>query len=118
MQIRFQADYDFNKKIVRALRNRYPSMNFQGGHEAGFEGLPDEQVLELAARDGRILVSHDVGTMPVHFANFISNQDSPGLILIPQELPIRIAIEELALIWGASEAEEYVNLITWLPRPK
>ncbi len=116
MQIRFQADYDFNKKIVRALRLRYPSMDFQGGHETGLEGLPDEQVLEIAAREGRILVSHDVSTMPVYFADFISNQDSPGLILIPQELPIRIAIEELALIWGASEAQEYANLITWLPR--
>lgn len=116
MQIRFQADYDFNKKIVRALRHRYPSIDFQGGHEAGLEGLPDELVLEIAAREDRILVSHDVSTMPVHFASFISNQDSPGIILIPQELPIRIAIEELALIWSASEAEEYANLITWIPR--
>lgn len=84
MQIRFQADYDFNKKIVRALRQRYSTMDFRTGHDAGFEGLPDEQVLEISARDGRILVSHDVNTMPVHFANFIANQDSPGLILIPQ----------------------------------
>jgi hypothetical protein len=116
MQVRFQADYDFNKKIVRALRHRYPSMDFQTGHEAGFESLPDEQVLEIAAREGRILVSHDLSTMPMHFANFIAQQDSPGILLIPQVLPIRIAIEELALIWGASEAEEYANLITWLPR--
>lgn len=116
MQIRFQADYDFNKKIVRALRHRYPSIDFQSAHEAGLEGLPDELVLEIAAREERILVSHDVSTMPVHFASFISNQDSPGIILIPQELPIRIAIEELALIWGASEAEEYANLLTWIPR--
>lgn len=117
MPIRFQADYDFNKKIVRALHQRHPSMDFQAGHEAGLEGLPDEQVLEIAAREGRILVSHDVTTMPVHFANFIAKQSSPGVLLVPQSLPIRIAIEELALIWGASEAEEYANLITWLPRP-
>ena len=117
MPIRFQADYDFNKKIVRALHQRHPSMDFQAGHEAGLEGLPDEQVLEIATREGRILVSHDVTTMPVHFANFIAKQSSPGVLLVPQSLPIRIAIEELALIWGASEAEEYANLITWLPRP-
>ena len=117
MPIRFQADYDFNKKIVRALHQRHPSMDFQAGHEAGLEGVPDEQVLEIAAREDRILVSHDVTTMPVHFANFIAIQSSPGVLLVPQSLPIRIAIEELALIWGASEAEEYANLITWLPRP-
>ena len=117
MQIRFQADYDFNKKIVRALRLRHPSLDFQGAHEAGFEGLPDLQVLELAAREGRILVSHDFRTMPVHFTDFIATQNSPGVFLIPQSLPIKVAIEELALIWEASEAEEYANVITWLPRP-
>lgn len=92
-------------------------MDFQGGHDAGLEGLPDEEVLEISAREKRILVSHDVSTMPVHFADFIAGQDSLGLILIPQSLPVKHAIEELALIWGASEPEEYVNLITWLPRP-
>jgi hypothetical protein len=117
MPIRFQADYDFNKKIVRALRYHHPAMDFRTGHDAGLEGLPDDQVLKISAHDGRILVSHDVNTMPVHFANFIANQDSPGLILIPQNLPIKLAIEELTLIWGASEPEEYANLITWLPRP-
>ena len=117
MPIRFQADYDFNKKIVRALRHRHPTMDFWSGHDAGLEGLPDEQVLEISAREERILVSHDVNTMPLHFANFIARQNSPGIILIPQNLPIKLAIEELALIWGASEAAEYANLITWLPRP-
>jgi hypothetical protein len=79
MQIRFQADYDFNKKIVRAMRHHHPTIDFRAGHDAGLEGLPDNQVLEISARDGRILVSHDVNTMPVHFANFIASQNSPGL---------------------------------------
>ena len=117
MQIRFQADYDFNKKIIRALLHRYPSLDFQTAHKAGLKGLPDEQVLVTAARAGRILVSHDLSTMPGHFANFIAQQDSPGVILISQSLPIKTAVEELAIVWGASEAEEYINLITWLPRP-
>lgn len=55
--------------------------------------------------------------MPMHFANFIFNHDSPGVLLIPQSLSIKQAVEELAIIWGASEAEEWVNTITWLPRP-
>lgn len=98
MQIRFQADYDFNKKIVRALLHRYPSVDFQTAHEAGLEGLSDEEVLHIAARENRILVSHDVNTMPVHFSNFIVNQVSPGIILVSQSLPIKIALEELASV--------------------
>lgn len=112
----FQADYDFNQRIVRAVLYLHPTIDFQTAHKAGLEGLPDEQVLEIAAREGRILVSHDFSTMPGHFVNFIAQQDSPGVILIAQDLPIKQAVEELVMIWGASEAEEWVNTITWLPR--
>lgn len=116
MAVRFQADYDFNQKIVRAVLHLYPAIDFQTAHKAGLEGLPDEQVLALAAGEGRILVSHDFSTMPVHFGDFISQQDSPGVILISQNLPISKAVEELTVVWGASEAEEWINTITWLPR--
>jgi hypothetical protein len=95
----------------------FPAVDFRTAHEASLEGVPDEQVLEIAAREGRILVSHDLSSMPTHFTNFTSNHDSPGVLLIPQSLSIKQAVEELATIWGASEAEEWVNTITWLPRP-
>jgi hypothetical protein len=45
-------------------------------------GLDDDVVLALAAREGRMLVSHDRRTMPRHFADFISNGTSVGLISI------------------------------------
>lgn len=116
MHVRFQADYDFNQKIVRAVLYLHPTIDFQTGHKAGLKGLPDDQVLAIAAREGRILVSHDLSSMPVHFGNFITVQDSPGVFLISQDLPIKIAVEELVMVWGASEAEEWINTITWLPR--
>jgi hypothetical protein len=77
--------------------------------------MDDQDVLAIVAREGRILVSHDHSTMPVHFANFISNQESPGLILIEQRLPVKDAIEELLLIWEASEAEEWTNRLVFIP---
>lgn len=115
MPIRFQADYDFNHRIIRAARTRIPAIDFQTAHRAQLIGLPDEEVLSVAAFEGRILVSHDVTTMPDHFAAFTAQQDSPGLLLITQSLSINRAVEELVLIWSASEPEEYVNTITWLP---
>lgn len=87
MQVRFQADYDFNQKIVRAVLYLHPTVDFQTGHQAGLEGLPDEQVLEIAAREGRILVSHDLSSMPTHFANFISHQESPVFCLFLKVCP-------------------------------
>lgn len=79
------------------------------------DGLPDEQVLELAAEQGRVLVSHDLATMAQHFQAFTRHSDSPGLILVPQRLSIGAAIEELCLAWTCQDTEEFRNVILYLP---
>ena len=115
MKIRFQADADFNQNILRAVRRRNPAIDFQTAGDAELSGVEDEEVLRKAARENRLLVSHDRRTMPFHFARFIATQTSTGLIIVSQDLPIRQAAEELALIWEASEAEEWINRIASLP---
>lgn len=115
MKIKFQADADFNQTIVSALQRRASVIDFRTADEAQIRGLPDPEVLAIAARDGRILVSHDHRTMPVHFAHFITAQRSPGVFLLSQDIRIGIAVEELLTIWEASEAEEWVNTLQYLP---
>ncbi len=115
MKIRFQGDYDLRGAIVKGLRRRQPAIDFQTGHDAGLEGRDDPFVLALAAREGRMLVSHDRKSMPNHFADFISNNDSPGVVIAPQDLPIGLAIEELLILWETSEAEEWINSIFSIP---
>jgi len=39
----------------------------------------------------------------------------PAFILLREAIPISSAIEELAQIWNASEAKEWVNRIVWIP---
>jgi hypothetical protein len=75
----------------------------------------DLEVLALAAKEGRVLVTHDWKSMPVHFSEFIAQQSSPGLIVIPQSLWIASAVDDLILIWSATEAKEWVDRITVLP---
>jgi putative transposase len=64
MTIRFQADVNLNQIILRAARRREPALDFQTAETAGLAGLPDPEVLTRAAEDGRILVTHDLRTMP------------------------------------------------------
>jgi hypothetical protein len=115
VKIKFQADADFNQTIISALQRREPAIDFQTADEAQIRRLPDPEVLAIAAREGRILISHDHHTMPVHFATFVATQHCPGVFLLSQDLPIRIAVEELLVIWEASEAEEWSNTIQYLP---
>ena len=115
MKVRFQSDADFNEEIVSGVLRREPAVDFQTAEEAQLRGLPDSEVLARAASEGRILVSHDRRTMPRHFADFIQQRTSPGVVIISQRVSVRRAIEELLLVWEASEGEEWVNLIAELP---
>jgi predicted nuclease of predicted toxin-antitoxin system len=115
LSIRFQADADLNEDIVSGVRRREPLIDFQTADEARLRGIDDPLVLAYAAREGRILVSHDRNTMPGHFATFILTETSPGLFIISQKTDVRVAIEELIMIWVASEAEEWINTVLTVP---
>ena len=115
MKVRFQADSDLNEDIIKGVVRREPTVDVQTANEANLRGLLDRQVLALAAHENRILVTHDRRTMPRHFADFIVNEKSPGVVIIAQKVSVNVAIEELLLIWVASDADEWINLIVDLP---
>jgi predicted nuclease of predicted toxin-antitoxin system len=115
MTIRFQADADLNQIILQAVIRREPALDFQTAAAAGLTGLRDPVVLALAAREGRVLVTHDQKTMPRHFAAFIANETSPGVLIIPQQLLVATAVEDLLLIWSTMDAEEWRNTSRFLP---
>ena len=91
MKIRFQADADLRVPIIKGLKRREPTIDFATAHEAGFAGLDDQAVLMLTASRGRVLVSHDVSTIPENFSGFIQEQT---LVFItgPPDAPCKISI--------------------------
>lgn len=115
MKIRFQADVDLNHIILNATLRREGRIDFQSAQTANLDSLSDLEVLAIAAGLGRVLVSHDRKTMPLNFSEFITQASSSGVIIIPQTLSIRAAVEDIILIWEASEAEEWINRIYILP---
>lgn len=114
-KILFQADADFNHKIVKAILRLEPLIDFQSASQANLESVLDPEVLFLAANQGRLLVSHDKTTMPQHFAEFIATQSSPGLLIVPKALPMAEVIEDIILIWLAESPKDWINRIRYLP---
>ena len=53
--------------------------------------------------------------MPRHFREFTRSQHSAGVIVIPQDLKIRTAADDLILIWTATNEEEWTDRIEFLP---
>jgi len=115
MKVLYQADNDLRKAIVRGVVRREPQINFRSAQAARLDGIPDPEVLALAADEGRILVSHDFQTMPQHFREFTQGRRSPGVLLVRQDLPVGEAIGTLLLIWEASEADEWLNRFCLVP---
>jgi hypothetical protein len=109
VKVRFQADADLNEDIVTGVLRREPRVDFQTATAAGLRLLSDLEVLTLAARDGRVLVSHDRRTMPRAFAGFVTAHVSPGLLIVSQKTDLLTAINQVLLVWAASEAGEWIN---------
>ena len=115
MKICFQADENLDQAIVDCVLRREPSIDFRTAPEAGILGQPDQSVLQKCAAENRVLVSHDLKTMAHHFAEFITKQPSPGVLLVPQRVSIAVAIEDLLMIWNSHDASEWQNRISYLP---
>lgn len=113
---RFLADHDLNEHIIDGVLRREPTLEFVRARDVGMSERPDPEVLEYAARQGLILVSHDVNTMPGHAADRInSGQPVAGLLMVQQSQAIGPIIECLVIIGSASEAEEWQGQIVFLP---
>ena len=119
MSIRFQADADVNFVIVQAVRRLEPAISFTTSDEAGFRGLPDPDVLERTYNSGRVLGSHDYGTMHDHFRDRQeSGKSGPGLLMVSQDAPIRPVAEAIVLIWASLELEDLRDGALHLPDRK
>lgn len=88
MKLRFQADKDLNQCNVVDTNRLDPAVDFQTAAALGLHHLPDYEVLALAAREGRVLVSHDRRTLPRYFRELVASRTSPGLIIVSQWLPV------------------------------
>jgi len=115
-QPRFLADHDLNEHIVDGVLRREPALEFVRIREVGMSDKSDAEVLEFAAAQGFIVVSHDVNTMPANAYDRVnSGQPMRGLLIVHQSEPIGSIIESLLLIWSASEAEEWRDQVIFLP---
>jgi hypothetical protein len=112
---RLLADCDLNLAIVTGVVRRDAEIDFKRAQDAPLEGLADSAVLSATAQEHRVLVSHAVSTMPGHLREFVRERTSPGVLVIPQELSIGKAIENLLLISEACDPRDLENRVCLVP---
>jgi hypothetical protein len=79
----------------------------------------DTKLLRLAFAEGRIIVTHDKKTFPKYaYEQIIRGNQISGVIIVPNSMPIGIAIKELEFLIKHSKDNELENRVKFLsPQP-
>ena len=114
--LRLATDEDFNNRILRGLLRRMPDLDVVRVQDVGLSGSEDPEVLEWAAGEGRVLLTHDASTMSAFAYERVKQGFAmPGIFEVSQDMPIGQAIEEIIIIAMASFEAEYEGQVRHLP---
>lgn len=117
--LRLVADENLNHAIVRGLLRRKPEIDIVRIQDAGLSGADDATVLDWAANEGRVLVTHDVVTITrLAYERVRASKPMPGVFEVPVGVPISQAIDDLLLIVEASLEGEWEGQVRYLPLPR
>ena len=114
--LRLAADENFNADIVRGLRRRLPDLDIVRVQDAGLSGIDDAAVLEWAAHEGRIVLTHDLSTLvSFAFERIATGRSMPGVFAARSRGPIGSTIEDLVLLADCSVGAECERQACCLP---
>ena len=109
-------DENFDQRILRGLRLRVPRLDYLIVQDIGLGGLDDPALLDWAAREGRVVVTHDVNTVTMFGSERVRDSlPMPGVIIVPEQMDIGRAITDLELIVDCGATEDLQNQIQYLP---
>ncbi len=110
------ADENFNNDIARGVRRRHPTVEFVRVQDVGLSGADDATLLEWAAENGRVLLTHDVTTMTRYAYDRVrAGQRMPGVFEVGRHVPIGTAIDEIILLAECSLEGEWEGQVRYLP---
>jgi hypothetical protein len=84
--------------------------------ETDLAGAPDAVLLQWAAENQHVLVTHDRNTLlkAAHERNR-SGQKTAGVVSVKKELPLIRAIEDLTLVLECSTEGDLENQVVFIP---
>jgi len=113
---RLLTDENFNGAILRGLMRRLPELDIVRAQDVSLMNTDDPDILEWAATEGRILLTHDVATITMYAYERINQGLSMvGVVEVISTAPIGKIIDDLELFICCSEPNEYENQILFIP---
>ena len=114
--LRFAADENFNGDIVRGLLRRNPKLDIVRVQDVGLSGANDPSVLQWAADQGRVIVTHDISTLAKHaFDRIAAGLPMPGVFEVRSVASVGQAFDDLILLAECSLKGEWEGQVRFLP---
>ncbi len=114
--IKVLADQNFNGKILRGLKLRIPELDCITTYEMGLQKYSDPELLEWAANENRVILTHDAKTFPVFaYESMSKGEKMSGVIVVSDQMQIGRAIYDLELIFKSAFDNEWENNVTRIP---
>lgn len=114
--IRLLADENVRGGLIRGLLRRNPTLDLVRAQDAGLSGRDDRTVLEWAARQGRVVLTHDIETMVgLAYQRAGRGGPMPGVVVVAQSMPMDRALEEILVFAEGSYEGEWEGQVQYLP---
>ncbi|NJP10344.1 MAG: DUF5615 family PIN-like protein [Leptolyngbyaceae cyanobacterium RU_5_1] len=118
MKIRFLLDENLSKQIkVAVLRfNTFIDILSVGDAGAPKFGTLDPEILCYLETSQRLLITDNRKSMPGHLEDHWSTGARIwGLFWVRPKATVGQIAENIYLLWEASEAEEWIDTVDWIP---
>lgn len=118
MKIRYLLDEHLSPRLKAAVKRRDPTVDIL---RVGDEGAPplgtlDPDILRYLEQSGRALITKNRASMEAHTEAHLSNGGHfNGIFRVRPKTPPGRLMDELYLLWAASEASEWKDQLLWLP---
>lgn len=110
------TDEDLHGAVIRGLVRKLPTLDIVRAQDVGLSGAGDDAILEWAAREGRVLVTQDLATMPVcAYERLQVGLPMPGVVAVSGSMPIGLAIQQLLLVIECSSDDELEGQVRYIP---
>jgi predicted nuclease of predicted toxin-antitoxin system len=110
------ADENFNNDILRGLLRRDPTIDIVRLQDVDLVGALDPDVLEWAAREKRVLLTHDQNTITKFaYQRVVEGKPMSGVIEVNRSVLMSVAIDDILLLAALSKIGELEGQVVYLP---
>jgi hypothetical protein len=114
--LQFLADENFNDHIIDGISRISSATDIVRAREVGLTAAPDPAILEWAAQEARIVLTHDAKTLaPTAQERVEANLSMPGVFIVKRRISIRILAEEIVILAECSLPGEWEGQVRYLP---